>query len=218
MEFYVSKKIKDYFEDKDKKIQIEISEEQLNIGSNENNNNINQNNNNENNNINHISDDAIERIPSKNNSEANQRERLNNDVNEINTNTNENQINTPRIIVNKRYILDKLEEEFLIYYVYTIAAIVIAAIVIIPIILIAINIHKNPFNDSLFKDLKLNYKMSPITEIEISEESTLKKKEKPSYFNNLIPYNLGKIVIKNGEEEILSIWKEKYFYVTRMDK
>ncbi len=215
---YVSKKIKDYLEDKDKKIQIEISEEQLNIGGNENNNNINQNNNNENNNINQISDDAIERIPSKNNSEANQRERLNNDVNEINTNTNENQINTPRIIVNRRYILDKLEEEFLIYYVYTIAAIVIAAIVIIPIILIAINIHKNPFNDSLFKDLKLNYKMSPITEIEISEKSTLKEKEKASYFNNLKPYNLGKIVIKNGEEEILSIWKKKHFYVTRMDK
>ena len=140
----------------------------MNIGNNENNNNINQNNNNENNNINHISDDAIERIASKNKPEANQRERLNNDVNEINTNTNENQINTPRIIVNRRYVLDKLEEQYLIYYVYTIAALLIALIAFIPFYFIVKNIHENPFNESLFKDLKLNYKMSPITQIEIS--------------------------------------------------
>ena len=98
---------------------------------------------------------------------------------------------------------------------------IISGILILPIIFLHFNIQNNIFDNGLYKDLVLNYKMSPITKIDISEYSTISDNKDSSYFNSKVPYILAKNVKKNGdiyEIEYLTKWKNKIFYVTRMNK
>ena len=115
------------------------------------------------------------------------------------------------------YILKRTEEMILIIYLKVVSILAGISIILIPFIFISINIHEDPFNESLFRDLKLNYKMSPIVDIQITY-SLETKNINPSYFNNLVPYKLGKIEKKNEEPIDLTIWKKKQFYITRMKK
>ena len=117
--------------------------------------------------------------------------------------------------------INSSEESFGYLLIFLIILGIIISIIINPIIFLAYNIKNNIFDNGLFKDLVLNYQMSPITKIDISEYSTISDNTKSSYFNSKVPYILGKNVIKNDDlyvTEYLTKWKEKIFYVTRMNK
>ena len=88
---------------------------------------------------------------------------------------------------------------------------VFASIILIPIFFSGISLMNNPFNnDSFYNDLKKNYEMSPITEIEISKISTIKKSKDSSYFNPKVPYRLGIIDRNDKKTQYLTEWKEKF--------
>ena len=117
-------------------------------------------------------------------------------------------------------IFDKFEQVVDYIFVKLNIVLIIIGIPILPLIFLGINISKKPFYNGFIEDLKLNYQMSPITQIDISEINTTTNNLDSSYFNSKVPYNLGKIIqsIDHYEkEEIINTWKGKYFYVTRMN-
>ena len=101
------------------------------------------------------------------------------------------------------------------------AGVIIIGILLIPVIFLGINLSKKPFYNGFIKDLSLNYQMSPITQIDISEKSTIENDLDSSYFDPKVPYKLGKIIRKNDNSKIeknhINSWKGKYFYITRMN-
>ena len=124
-------------------------------------------------------------------------------------------------IINKISILNNKYEQKMEYYFLRInLGGIIIGIFLIPIIFLLINLSKKPFNNGFIEDLILNYKMSPITQIDISKESTITNNLHSSYFDPKVPYKLGKIIQKkdNSEQkENINSWKGTYFYVSRMN-
>ena len=149
-------------------------------------------------------------------------ENENNNINSLETNSmnneNNNNLNENNTTNEDIYIFKRIEEKILIIYIKVIIILGGIILIIYPVVLLSMNLVDNPFNESLFRDLKLNYKMSPIMEIEIGNITYETRNIKPSYFNNLVPYKLGEIKFKNGTNIDLTVWKGIQFYVTRMKK
>ena len=115
---------------------------------------------------------------------------------------------------------EKWKEFLLILFFVLICGGILIGTLLIPIIFLIINLSQNPFNNGFIKDLKLNYQMSPITQIDVSTVSTISDKMESSYFDPKVPYKLGTIIKKNSDdetEEYINSWKGNYFYVTRMN-
>ena len=93
-------------------------------------------------------------------------------------------------------------------------------ILLSPIIGFIITILKTFFNTTYFKNLKLNYQMSPITDIQISNYSNIINNKDSSYFNPKLPYRLNYKYNyeKSDFNDYLTKWKGYSFYVTRMNK
>ena len=109
--------------------------------------------------------------------------------------------------------------QIIIPYIYIIVGLILSGLILIPVILSGIGLMYNPFNNnSFYNDLKKNYEMSPITEIEISRSSTIKNSKDSSYFNPKVPYRLGIIEKSDKKKLYLTEWKKNSFYVSRMDK
>ena len=111
--------------------------------------------------------------------------------------------------------LSKFNRTFLFLVVF----LVLISLILLPVFFSGIGLMNNPFNDdSFYNNLKKNYEMSPITEIEISKISTINKPKESSYFNPKVPYRLG-VIKRNDKKTIyLTQWKNKSFYITRMNK
>ena len=71
--------------------------------------------------------------------------------------------------------------------------------------------------EGVYKDLFLNYKMSPIESINIKEIN--ENMNELNYFDKEKPYTLGKIQLRTDKKiEYLTNWKDKTFYISRMNK
>ena len=88
---------------------------------------------------------------------------------------------------------------------------------IIPFLFGMLKIYSNILDD---KKLKLNEKMSPITDIQISNYSNIINNKDSSYFNPKLPYKLSYIYLygDNDFDDYLTKWKGYSFYITRMNK
>ena len=85
------------------------------------------------------------------------------------------------------------------------------------IILIIIDTLKPFCNSGLFNELKLNYKMSPIIDIQISNYN--KNNKDSSYFNSKVPYKFNYPIYENSDfSKYMIEWKNISFYITRMNK
>ena len=112
-----------------------------------------------------------------------------------------------------------LSSKYMLQNLLKLLSFVFASIILIPIFFSGISLMNNPFNnDSFYNDLKKNYEMSPITEIEISKISTIKKSKDSSYFNPKVPYRLGIIDRNDIKTQYLTEWKKNSFYISRMNK
>ncbi len=109
--------------------------------------------------------------------------------------------------------------EFKTSFLFIIILFTAISFVLLPVFFSGIGLMNNPFNDdSFYNDLKKNYEMSPITEIEISKSSTINKPKESSYFNPKVPYRLG-VIKRNDKKTIyLTQWKNQAFYISRMNK
>ena len=89
-----------------------------------------------------------------------------------------------------------------------------------PILGFIIIILKPFYNRIEFNDLKSNYQMSPITDIQISNYSNIINNKDSSYFNPKLPYKLSYIYLyeDNDFDDYLTKWKGYSFYITRMNK
>ena len=77
--------------------------------------------------------------------------------------------------------------------------------------------RKYILKEGVYKDLFLNYKMSPIESINIKEIN--ENMNELNYFDKEKPYTLGKIQLRTDKKiEYLTNWKDKTFYISRMNK